>query len=71
MCRHCQRIVEHPEDREIVHAFMERTALRLSQMHGGRPCTADDLEVDVHVSFRPAPSTLRADVLRMLDEMDR
>ncbi len=54
MCRHCERIKEHPEDKPIVHAFMERTAQRLSELRN-RPVTADDLTVNVTITVtRPA-----------------
>ena len=31
MCKHCKNLIE---DKEIIHAFMQRTAERLSQWHG-------------------------------------
>lgn len=76
MCKHCERIKEHPEDRQIVHDFMERTCLRLREMNGMRPLHPDDIEVTVEANFPAAPIGLgsleqRAEILRMLDEMHK
>ena len=49
MCKHCENLVE---DKEIVHAFMERVAKNLSEMHNQK-ISADDLEIDIHVNIQP------------------
>ena len=49
MCRHCERIKEHPEDRDIVHAFMERTARRFTE-RAREKAAADPSQQDVELS---------------------
>jgi hypothetical protein len=67
MCKHCERIKLHPEDRPIVHAFMERTALRFTERARENAAanpfdtsvdpasiniTADDLDMNVTANFK-------------------
>lgn len=33
MCRHCERLVEDIEHKEIIHKFFEITATKLSKLH--------------------------------------
>lgn len=51
MCKHCERITEHPEDKPIVHAFMERTAQRLRERTGHSRLTANDIDVKVEANL--------------------
>ena len=85
MCRHCERIHEHPEDREIVHAFMERTAQRIREQTGHTRLTANDIDVTVKANLFEYGSigdatvpdgkggymSARNKVMRMLDEMHK
>lgn len=48
MCRHCKRLTE---DKEIVHAFMETAAARLTEKHKQK-ITADDLSVKIELTVR-------------------
>lgn len=72
MCRHCARLVEHPEDKDILHAFMERTALRVSERLG-EIVTADQIDIDIHVNLPPveAPMEWRMAATRILNEMHK
>lgn len=49
MCHHCERIIEHPEDRPIVHAFMELTARRLGE-YRREAIDPDDVEIRISIS---------------------
>jgi hypothetical protein len=73
MCRHCERIVEYPEDKPAVHAFMELSAKRLSELRG-QPIGADDIEAEIVVTSLEAVNVSLesvARVHRLLREMHR
>jgi|HubBroStandDraft_3_1064219.scaffolds.fasta_scaffold83812_4 hypothetical protein len=55
MCKHCERIVERPQDKPIVHAFMTRTAENLSRLRGTF-ITADDIECSITLTKEWVPS---------------
>jgi hypothetical protein len=56
MCRHCERLIEDVEHKELVHRFMEVTAQKINQRklypQQLKPVTADDLEITVSLIAR-------------------
>lgn len=80
MCKHCTRLTE---DKDIVHAFFERMALRFNESLPGRvgrplhrPVTADDIvapKVTVNAVFwieNNISDEDRMRVMLMIEEMD-
>ena len=70
MCRHCERLVENIEHKELIHRFMEITAekvnrkLRATKGPTLTPVTAND--IDIRIEVRTGLSLLRD--LRFSDE---
>lgn len=77
MCRHCERLVEDACDKELVHAFMARTAEKVNRrlrLEGRKErVTADELDVriDVCLPVRSMPSPVLLKIRKDLEDMDK
>ena len=71
MCRHCERLVEDVEHKELVHRFMEVSAekinRKLRETEPGAVITADDITLEFH--FRILSPIRR--IIKDLDEMHK
>lgn len=56
MCKHCERLVEDVEHKDLVHRFMEVTAQKINQRklypQQLKSVTADDLEISISLTAR-------------------
>ena len=65
MCKHCERLMEDVEHKELVHRFMEVAAQKINQrsalLRNIQPVTANDLElrIEVNAHFRGVHDLLR------------
>jgi len=75
MCRHCERLVEDIEHKQLMHDFMAAAAkgvnrkLREDGVPITRDVTADDLELDIKViapTIRPNGIAYHPSVLRLM-----
>jgi hypothetical protein len=60
MCRHCERITEDLEYKDIVHKFMDGVARGVNRANDQRGLSAlrvdpDDLEVRIEARIQPTP----------------
>lgn len=70
MCKHCERLVEDADAKDIVHKFMARAAENINRDHPNNlPVTANDLKLTFTWEAQPMNGTQR--VARLLDEMNR